>query len=70
MKILYGAEMQLFDWSAYQVRLSPDHARAHARLMTSLHALTHPEYRRVLTDDERREQYADYYARTIMRLTA
>lgn len=41
-----------------------------ARMFAQSYAHNHPEFDRVLTAGERREQYADHYARTIMRLTA
>lgn len=58
------------DFPKLRVRTSPSGMRWVARILTTLYAQQHPEFQRVLTAGERREQYADHYARTIMRLTA
>lgn len=41
-----------------------------ARWLTRLYVALHPEYKSVLTAGERSEQYADFYARTVMCLIA
>jgi len=57
-------------WSTTGVWVNEHLARSFARGHVLVHAILHPEFSRVLTAGERREQYADEYARTIMRLTA
>lgn len=59
-----------YSWAAWRKRSSYDESRELARALTKTYALVNPDFMRVLTAAERREQYADYYARTIMRLTA
>ena len=57
-------------WSTTEVHINEDVARTLARCFTRIYAIGHPEFMRVLTADERREQYADMYARTIMSFAA
>ena len=37
-----------------------------ARAFTWMYAYVNPQFKRVLTAGERREQYADYYAKVVM----
>jgi len=55
------------DYRARAVRPSDEkQIRKAARWFTQLYALTNPQFKRVLTAGECREQYVDYYAKVVM----